>query len=150
MALLQYAGERFAPRQEHDDRNHKRHRGDQLSGDEQEAVDGGSPVGRKSHGQVDSCEAQRKNIKTDARTGQHFEAETQSAVFGIGVLLLRQNIKDEHQRKPDNEIDGCASVKTTGRKVVLLKVRESALAGWRRVEPALLVIVARIEIVHPE
>src|SRR5229473_1528450 len=150
MALLKDAGERLTARQKHDNSDHEGHRGDQLSRHEQEAVNSGGPMRRERHGPVDGCEAHHKNIKNDARSGEHFEAETQSAVFGVGVLLLRQNIEGKHQHQPNREVDGCPSVKAIWRKVGFLKVRESAFARWRRVEPTLFVSVARIQIVHSE
>src|SRR5260370_13825936 len=128
VALLQDAGERLTARQKHDNRDHEGHRGDQLSSDEQEAVDGGSPVGGQGHGPVDGRKAHRENVEDDARSGQHLEAETQRAVFGSGVLLLRQIIEDEHQGKPYSEINDGANVKAILSKVTLLKVRESAFA----------------------
>src|SRR5229473_3800221 len=44
MALLQDAGERLGASQKHDDGDHERHRGDQLSRDEQKAINRGSPM----------------------------------------------------------------------------------------------------------
>ncbi len=112
MALLQHARERLSARKKHDDRNHEGHRGNELSRDEQEAVDGGRPVGRKRHDPVDGREAHHENVKNDARAGEHLEAKAQSAVFGLGVLLLGQNIEDEHEQQPDCKINDRANVKT--------------------------------------
>src|SRR5260370_9036820 len=139
MALLKDAGKRLAARQKHDNRDHEGHRGDQLSRHEQEAIDGGGPVRRDGHGPINGREAHHKNIKDDARSGEHFEAEAQSAVFGVGVLLLRQNIEGEHQHQPNGEVDSCRGVKAIWRKVGFLEIRESAFAGCRVFEPALFV-----------
>src|SRR4029077_4480807 len=105
---------------------------------------------RDRHDPVDGREAHRKDIKDDAWAGQHFEAEAQGAVFAVVVLPLRQYIEDEHQNKPDGKINNRANVKTVSGEVALLKFRESAFARCWRIEPAFLVTVSRIEMLHPE
>src|SRR5712692_6336650 len=150
VALLQDAGERLSARQKYDDRDHEGHRGNQLPGYEKEPVNGGGPVRRQRHHPIDGREGHDKNVENNAGAGKHFEAETQSAVFGVGVLLLGQNIEDEHQRQPNSEVDDCTSVKASLSEVAFLKIRERTFASWRRVEPALLVSMTGIEILHSE
>src|SRR5216683_173023 len=150
MAFLKDAGKRLTACQKYDNRDHEGHGGDQLSRHKQKSVDSGSPVGGQGHGPVDGRKAHHKNVEDDARSGQHLEAETQRAVFGPSVLLLRQNIEDEHQQKPYSEINDGANVKAILSEVTPLKVRESAFARGRSIEPAFFVSVARIKIAHAE
>src|SRR5882762_4855944 len=124
MALLQNGGERLGARQQHDDSDHERHRGDQLSRHKQEAVNGGWPVRRQGYNQVDGRESHHKKVKNDAGASQNFEAKAQGAVGLVDVLPLRQTIKDEHQHKPDDEIDDRAHLKAPAGQIRLLKLRQ--------------------------
>src|SRR5260370_5833313 len=135
MALLQDAGEWFGARQQHDDRDHERHRGDQLSRYEQEAVDGGGPMRRQGHYPVDGCKGHDKNVKNDARASQHFQAAAQTTVFAVGVLLLRQTIEDQHQRKPDDKVNDRAHLKAPAGQKSLLKLRQWLFLQFFRIEP---------------
>jgi len=81
-------------------------------------------VGRQGHPPVDGRKGHHKNVKNDARAGQHFEAEAHGAVFAVGVLLLRQTIEDEHQQKPDDEIDDRAQLEAPAGQISLLKLRQ--------------------------
>ena len=105
MAGLQHVRKGLRSSQQHDRRNHEGHGRDELAGDEQEPVDGRSPVRRERHHPVDGRETHGEYIKDDSGSGQHFQPAAQGAILPVGVLLLGQTVKDEHQGQPHRKID---------------------------------------------
>jgi len=52
-----------------------------------------------------------KYVENNSGTANIFSRKRKARSWGFGVLLLRRNIEDEHQPKPDNEINDRARVK---------------------------------------
>src|SRR5216684_4044719 len=124
VALLQDVGKRLGAREQDHHRDHEGHRGDQLSRDKEETIDCGSPMRREGHHPVNGGERHRKSVKNDARPGEHLQAAAQSAVALVDVLLLRQTVKDEHERQPDREVNQRTELEATGGQIVFLKIRQ--------------------------
>src|SRR5882762_2929186 len=127
VALLQNTGKRLGAREQDYDGDHKRHRGDQLSRDKEEAINRGSPVRRQGHHPVNGGEGHRKSVEDDAGAGEHFQAAAQGTVALVDVLLLRQTVKDEHERQPDREVNQRTELEATGGQIVFLKIRQRLL-----------------------
>src|SRR5215469_14407706 len=121
MTRLEDARKRLGACEQHDDRDHERHGGNELTANEDESVDSGSPVRREGHDPVDGSKAHGENVKNDAGAGEHLEALAKGAVRLIGVLLLRPNVEDEHHEKPDSKINHGANQVAALRQPALLK-----------------------------
>src|SRR5882762_8285682 len=127
MAFLQDVGKRLGAREQDHHRDHKGHRGDQLSRDKEEAINRGSPMRREGHHPVNGGERHRKSVEDDAGAGEHLQAAAQGAVALVDVLLLRQTVKDEHERQPDREVNQRTELEATGGQIGLLKMRQRLL-----------------------
>src|ERR1700680_4404376 len=142
MALLQDTGKGLRARQQNDDSNHERHGADQLSRDKKESVDGRSPVRRQRHHPVDGGKAHRKNVKNNARPGEHLQAAAQGTVILVDVLLYRPAIEEEHQEQPDDEVNCRAQLKASDCQISLLELREWFFLEFFRIQPR------TVEILH--
>src|SRR5580704_736745 len=144
VAALDQAFHGRGPGEQDEDGDHQRHRGDQLSNDEEKAVDGRGPVRRKGHDPINRCESHYKDIENDARPREHFHPAPERAVFAVDILLFRPSVEDKHQPQPDDKINDRANEEPAAGEVRLLKVRKRSFARRRRVEPL------SIEVLHPD